>query len=1028
MIELSIRRPSLVVVLFATLTVLAVLSFPRIYYELTPKFAAPIITVMTVYPGAAPAEVENGITIPIEDALSTLEAIRGIRSASLENASVVTVQLAMNADVDGQIQEAQRRIDALAAELPESARAPVISRISSDDFPILNLGATAQIPPTEFYSLMRDRVIPALQRLEGVGTVNLLGGQEREIQVNARQDKLEQYRVSILQILEAVRKANLEFPTGNIQDAERQTPIRLAGRFASLEALRKLVVATSPMGNPIALEEVADILDTQAPETDLTRVNGAPALGLSILKQSDANAVEVSRLVRDELARLESQYTGQGLTFEVATDTSEFTVEAVRSVTQDLVLAVLLVSFVMVLFLHSLRNSLIVLLSIPASLVTTIIVMAVLGYTFNVLTLLAMSLVIGILVDDSIVVLENIFRHIEMGKSSRQAARDGAKEIFLTALSITLVLAVVFLPLILSSGIVAIIMRQFAVVVTVSILMSLLVSYTVAPSLAARLSRQQEFIPGSWGDRVFGSIDRGLESLSISYRKALSWSLDHPFWVLAISTLLVIGSVLLITAGHIGTDFLSTGDRGEFIVQLELPKDATLKESNLAAREAERFLMDQPEVTGLFTLVGRHTGFLSGGRSSPNLAEFTVKLVDKERRPYPTSVYSVQFRNALLEKLPGVRIRSNEVSFFGGANDTPIQVVVSSSDLASAQAYAEGLLEAVRETPGTVGAEMPGGEGAPQIVVDPDRARMGESGIDMQILGFTLAVAFNGNRDAMYYESGREHPIAIRLADIDRDQEEDIGEVTLLNRQGQLLKINQIATIRSSIAPAVLQRENRVPSVTVQCQVLGRPVGTVGEDIQAWIDANPPPAGVNVSFRGDLERQAESFSSLLIAFVASLFFVYFILVALYDSYLNPFVVLFAIPVALVGALLALALNMESLNVFSLVGIIMLNGLVAKNAILLVDFARQSEESGLSIREALLQAGEIRLRPILMTAISLIIGMMPIALAGGAASEWKNGLAWVIIGGLTSSTLLTLLLVPVIYQYAHRLRKRLTRHK
>ncbi len=1023
MIKLSIDRPTLVVVLFAALAVLAGLSLPQISYELTPKFSAPIITVTTIYPGGTPAQVENALTRPIEDALATLEGIRSIRSVSLENASIVTVQLAINANVDRQIQEAQRRVDALAADLPETARDPVISRISSDDFPVLNIGASASLELPAFTRRMEEQIIPELQKLTGVGAVSLLGGRGREIQVAVSQDRLELYRVSILQVLEAIRKANLEFPAGKVEDGDRQTLIRLAGRFQSLEALRALVVATSPTGAPVKLNEVAEVWDGEAAAQDLNRVNGRPSLGLSVLKQNDANAVDVSRRVRTALGELEQRYAAEGLRFEVATDTSEFTVEAVRSVSQDLGLAILLVALVMLFFLHSIRNGLIVMLSIPASLVTTVIVMAMLGYTFNVLTLLAMSLVIGILVDDSIVVLENIFRHREMGKSPRQAALDGAREIFLTALSITLVLAVVFLPLIFSSGIVAIIMRQFAVVVTVSVLMSLLVSYTIAPSLAARVSGARSYRPGSLRDRLYGGIDRGLEGLARQYRGLLAWSLNHPLLVTMISLALVGSSAFLLLKGYIGTDFLNTGDRAEFIIQLELPKDASLRETNLATLEAERFLLQQEEVVGTFTLVGRHTGFLSGGRVSPNLAEFTVKLVDKRRRPYPTSVYAVQYKNALAGRLPGVRVRSNEVSFFGGAYDTPLQVVVSSTDLEQAQQYAEGLLEAVRKVPGAVSPELSTGEGAPQIVVEPRRELLGDLGLDLQMVGYTLAVAFNGNRDATFAEGGQEYPIAIQLADVDRRSLEDIAELTLLNRQGQLIKLRQVADIRPTIGPAILQRQDRIPAVSVQAQVVGRPVGTVGAEVQAWIAGHPPPEGVQISFRGDVERQAESFGSLILAFIASLFFVYFILVALYDSYINPFVVLFAIPLALVGALWALALSMESLNVFSIVGIIMLNGLVAKNAILLVDFARQAQEEGLSPREALLQAGQIRLRPILMTAISLIIGMLPIALAGGAASEWKNGLAWVIIGGLLTSTLLTLVLVPVIYQFADRFRRR-----
>ncbi len=1022
MIKLSIDRPTLVVVLFAMLTILGVLSLTSLNIELLPKFSAPVLTVTTIFPGASPAEVENGLTKKIEDAVSTLENIRAIRSASIENFSIVTVQLDFKANTDDAIQDAQRKIDAIAGQLPPDARPPTISKISSDDFPIMNIGATSTLSGVDFYQLMEDRVQPALARLKGVGQISLLGGQEREIRVSVNLNKLEQYRISILQVLQAIRLANLEFPTGKIQNDEEQVLIRLAGKFQSIDQIRELIIFTNPLtGAPVKLSEVAEVSDTQKEVSDLSRVNGRSSISISILKTSDANAVEVSKLVEAALTSLEEQFQEEDLQFAIATNTTDFTIEAVNAVTQDLILAIILVAAVMLLFLHSLRNALIVMISIPASLVTTFIVMNALGYTINVLTLLAMSLVIGILVDDSIVVLENIFRHLEMGKKSKLAALDGAREIFWTAMSITLVLVVVFIPLILSSGIVNIIMGQFAVVVTVSILMSLIVSYTIAPAMAARLSRLEQLRPGSFADLVFGNFERWIRRLGQAYGRSLEWALDHKLFIVVLTVALLAGSVLLVTEGYVGTAFLNTGDRGEFIIQLELAKDATLPESNRAARQVEEYLFGQEAVTGVFTLVGRQTGFLSGGRIAPNLAELSVKLVDKQNREVSTAIYAAQTKKALAGMLPGVKIKANESSFFGSANDTPIQVIVSSADYEEAQRYAVRVLEQVKKTEGTIEAELSTGEGAPQVSVEVDRTRMAELGLNLQIVGGTLQVAFNGNTDAKYREGGNEYDINIQLDAFDRRSTEDIANLTFLNQKGQLLKLSQFATIRPTIGPAVLQRQDRVSAVTVLAGVLGRPSGTIGAELQEWIDNTPPPPGVDVSFGGDLERQAESFASLGLAFLASILFVYLILVALYDSFLYPLVVMFSIPVALVGALLALALVMESLNVFSLVGIIMLNGLVAKNAILLVDFANQAKDEGLPTREALIQAGRIRLRPILMTAISLIVGMIPIALASGAAAEWKNGLAWVIIGGLTSSTLLTLFLVPVIYQLADKVK-------
>jgi len=393
--------------------------------------------------------------------------------------------------------------------------------------------------------------------------------------------------------------------------------------------------------------------------------------------------------------------------------------------------------------------------------------------------------------------------------------------------------------------------------------------------------------------------------------------------------------------------------------------------------------------------------------------------VPQDERKVSTTVYAAQTKNALSKILPGVQITSNEITFFGGTGDTPIQVIVSSTNYERARDYADRLLVKLKNTEGVTQAELAVGEGVPRLSVRVNRARLADFGLDLQMVGGTLATAFSGNTDAKYREGGREYDINIRLDAFDRRSREDIANLTVMNRKGQMYKVSQFAEIVPTTGPARLERNDRVPAVRLQSQVLGRPSGSIGLEIQEWVAQNPPPADVIVEYGGDLKRQSDAFSDLGIVFVASILFVYFILVALYDSFLDPVIVMFSIPVAGVGALLAMALTMEPFNVFSIIGIIMLNGLVAKNAILLVDFANQARAGGLSTFDALVQAGRIRLRPILMTAISLIVGMIPIALAGGAAAEWKNGLAWVIIGGLTSSTFFTLLLVPVIYKLTHR---------
>lgn len=1013
--EIAIKRPSLIIVIFTVLSFLGWFSYTQLSYELIPKFSAPVLTVNTIYPGASPSEVENSVTKPIEDGLSGLERIAGIRSSSFEGLSLVVIEFDQNTNIDLLLQEAQRKLSSVQPLLPKQALSPVLNKFASDDIPIMRIGVSSQMPANEFFDIVSDRIKPNLSRVSGVAQVDLIGGQAREIKVKLDKNKLENYKIPVLQVVQAIQQANLDFPTGKIKNNNEQIVIRLAGKFKDLTTLEQLVVATNPVTQtPIKLLEIATVYDGLKDINALSRTNGKDAIGVLIRKQSDANAVKVSEGVQKELDALTKQFADQKLTFKVAQDSSQFTLKAANAVIHDISIAIILVALVMLFFLHSFRNSVIVMIAIPASLVSTFIGMYVFNFTLNLMSLLAMSLVIGILVDDSIVVLENIYRHLEMGKKRRQAALDGRNEIGFTALSITLVDVVVFLPIAFVGGIISNIMKQFALVVVFSTLMSLFVSFTITPFLASRFSKLEHVNSKTpWGFLIY-LFEKLINEITNTYQAVLSWCLRHKITVLVATLAIFFGSFGLVKNGYIGTEFISAGDRGEFIIQLELPKNATLKETNLATRKVEAFFADKKEVVNVFTTVGKTSNVVTGGLNSSNLAEVNVKLIDKELRTQSTKMYAQELKNKLEKILTGVKISANEVSFFGGADDYPIQIILSSSNLDSAMVYAKKVKQMAEKTKGTLEVKLSVEEGNPEIGIDVDKERMAQFGLNMQIVGATLQAAYAGNTDSKYRTGSKEYDINISLDAFDQQSIQDIENLAFVNPQGQTILLKQFANIHETTGATVLERKNRLPSVNVQSQVLGRASGTVGAEIQAAIQKNPPPSGVEVSYDGDLKQQGDAFGSLGIAFFASILFVYLIMVALYDSYLYPFVVLFSIPVAIVGALLALALTLQSLNIFSMLGIVMLVGLVAKNAILLVDFTNQLKKEGYKTFDALMLSGKTRLRPILMTTIAMVIGMLPIAMASGAGAEWKNGLAWALIGGLTSSMLLTLVVVPAIY--------------
>ena len=571
---------------------------------------------------------------------------------------------------------------------------------------------------------------------------------------------------------------------------------------------------------------------------------------------------------------------------------------------------------------------------------------------------------------------------------------------------------VVFVPLALSGGIVGNIMGQFAWVVVFSTLMSLLVSFTVTPMLASRFSKLSNLSSRNWVGGFFIWFEKSLDYMTELYAQLLLWALNRKALILIVTGALFISSFGLVAGGFIGTAFFGQSDQGEFIMKLELPKDATLKETNLAAQKAEQLLMGKKEVINVFSSIGRSTGLVS--QSTPYLAEINVKMVPKEERTDRADVYAQRMRDELERGLPGVKVSTSQVSFFGGADEAPIQIILSSTELEDAMAYAKVVEAEVKKIPGTVAVELSVEEGNPELKVDIDRDRMAELGLNLQIVGATMQTAFSGNTNAKYRDGAYEYDINILLDDFDRSKLEDVANLGFTNLRGETIRLEQFANITQTTGPSMLERKDRVSSVTVRSQAIGRTTGTIGEEIKAAVAQNPPPKGVTLAYDGELKFQAEGFGALGIAFGAAILFVYLIMVALYDNWVYPFVVLFSIPVAIVGALFAMALAMQILDIFSIVGIIMLVGLVGKNAILLVDFANQLKEEGRSTFDALIEAGQIRLRPILMTTIAMVFGMLPIALATGAGAEWKNGLAWALVGGLTSSMLLTLIVVPVVY--------------
>ncbi|NML22138.1 efflux RND transporter permease subunit [Pseudoflavitalea sp. G-6-1-2] len=1011
--EISIKRPSLVIVLFTILTLGGLFSYKMLGYELIPKFDTKAITIVTTYPGASPGEVENTVTKKIEDAVASLENIKKLESKSLESVSLVTIQLQPTADADYALNDAQRKINKILKDLPKDVDPPSLSKFSLDDLPVVTLSSSAKMEEKAFYDLIDKRVSPILSRLTGVAQVNLIGGSEREIQVSLDADKLKGYGISVPQAQQMILSSNLDFPTGNVQTREQSILVRLSGKYKTVDELRNLVL-TSANGIQVRLSDVADVQDAQKEVKKISRVNQQNSIAIQIIKQSDANAVAVSEEVQKQIAKLEKDYASVGLKLGIANDSSVFTLEAADSVVHDLLIAVLLVAFVMLFFLHSLRNAIIVMVSIPASLIATFIGMALFGYTLNLMSLLGLSLVVGILVDDAIVVLENIYRHMEMGKNRVRASIDGTKEIGFTVTAITLVIVVVFLPIALSTGLVSNIIKQFCVVVIISTMLSLLSSFTIVPWLSSRFGKLEHIT----GKNIFGKIilrfEAGLTKFTHWITGILKWSLHHKRVTLALVLVLFVGSLYMVGGGFIGSEFFAKSDRGEFLVQIEMPKDAAVEQTNLMTQRAEEYLRKKPEVVDLITTVGQTSEGLGASQSTPYKSEIDVKLVDKKFRADDSYIYAAKIKRELQPILVGAKVKTMPVGMLGTADKAPLALVVSASDLDSAMVYANAAMAELKKIKGATEIKLTVESGNPEINVQVDRDKMSALGLTLQTVGLTMQTAFNGNTDGKYRAGEYEYDINIRYGSFNRSSIDDVKNLEFTNDKGQHIKLSQFADVKEASGPSQLERRDKSPSVTVEGQTVGRPTGTVAAEWQKAFEKLPKPIGVNWVWGGDMENQTEGFGTLGIALLAAILLVYLVMVSLYDSFVYPFVVLFSVPLSFIGALLALGLTNNSLNIFTILGVIMLIGLVCKNAIMIVDFANHRKQAGETTFNALIQANHARLRPILMTTIAMVFGMLPIAIASGPGAEWKNGLAWVIIGGLVSSLFLTLIIVPVIY--------------
>ncbi|HEY9165382.1 MAG TPA: efflux RND transporter permease subunit [Candidatus Kryptonia bacterium] len=1020
--EIAIKRPAFITMIFVAMAVLGLYSYNQMGVDLLPKTDWPIVTVATVYPGAGPKEVENDISKPLEDGLSSLNNIDNIRSYSRENVSIIVVQFGFSTDLNTAVNDVQRNVDMVRSTLPKEAEAPKIQKADLNSFPIVRISAEGSMSPVVLYQFIKDNVKPALEQVPGVASITLVGGKQREIRVEVDNARLRAYNMSLMQVAQALGNDNLDFPAGTVTAATREFTVRLSGKFQSLDELRNMVIASTSRG-VVHLSDIADVRDTYKQEDQtFSRIEGTSAIGLIIQKTSDANSVKTSDGVQKELARLEKTYTDRNLKFTIAQDITDFTRNSIDEVRRDLGLAVLMVAITLFLFLHSVRNSLIVLLSIPTSLISTFFFMYAMGFTVNLVSTMGLALVIGILVDDSIVVLENIHRHLEKGEDKKTAAINGRSEIGFAAIAITLVDVVVFLPIAMVGGLVGKIFREFGLTIVVSTLISLFVSFTLTPMLASKWSKLTHYTDATILGRFIIWFEDLQKRLDAGYRKLLDWGLKRRKTILGISGIALLVSLIPLPLHLIGTEFMTQADRGEFALIVEMPVGTPIEKTDETIAAIENRLKEDPNIERFFSTVGMSEQMFSRS-TTPNVGQIQIKLVPAWRRTASTD-REMAYVRSIADNFPGVSGRASVIGMWGTANYSPLEVEIQGANLSEVVSASQKVSDIMTKTDGVTDVKSTWENARPELQVIVDREKAASFGLTLGEIAAALQTAIQGNVVTKYSDNGTDYDIRLQLAEQNRNRISDVGNLTLMSRSGKQIYLNQVAEVVSGNGPVEVDRKDRERLVTILGNLTGsRSLGDATRDIRTGIASLNLPSDIKVFFGGDNENMSDMFSDMGLALGMAILFVYMIMVSLFESYAHPFTIMFSLPVALVGGLIALFLTGQTLNTFSMIGVIMSVGLVTKNAILLVDYTNTLRARGLGMKEAILEAGPTRLRPIVMTTATMVLGMLPLALGLGAGSDIRQSMAIIVIGALISSTLLTLVLIPVMYTYVDGLKQK-----
>ena len=1038
--DVAIDRPVFTTMAALATLVLGGLAVTRLGVDLFPNVTIPVVAITTVYPGSGPTEVEQQVTKRIEDAVSTINGVDLVRSFSRDSVSVVVVQFKLSVDELESSSDVRDRLQVIRSTLPDGVKDPLVQKFDPSAAPILTYAVRGKEDPIDLTRMVEDRVRPALEAVEGVGSVVIRGGVEREIQIDLEQGKLQALGLSVNTVAQLLRAESVDLPGGRLTVGGREFSLKAAGRFSSPEDIANVVLTSRPDGTQIRVRDVGTVVDGSAEVRTIARLNGEPAVLVDVMKQAGANTVAVSdavvRRIDDLMGGAEGKVaaaTGRDAAGAVAgaaqappakddhlemalvMQQAKFVKNNIARLRGHLIVGGLLAVLVIFFFMLDVRSTLISAVSLPTSVIATFFVIWQFGFSFNIMTMLALTLAIGLLIDDSVVVRENIFRHLEMGQNPIEAARKGTSEIALAVMATTLTICAVFVPVAFMQGMVGLFFRQFGLTLTGAVLVSLLVSFTIDPMLSARIAQtidphRHEKMRTHW---FYGPPTRFFEWMDEEYRGILKVALKWRKLTIAGAVALFIGSLALIP--FMGAEFMSPGDQGKFNVQFEAPAGIALAETDTLARTAEAAMRKVPEVTEVITTVG----------VDRDASKFTLQVITTPKDARTATMDEIMDgARAAIATLPGVTTKLAVPGIIeGGAiqQPQPVQVLLMGPDLIELNRVGQKVFTLVKGVPGTADVGIDTRPGSPEQRFVVNRTRAADRGVMFASAAQALRFAVEGDVVGTMPDEGDDVEVRARLRVEDRNSLARLREIVVPSRTGQLVRLDELVDVVEADSPASITHNARQRAITVTSNLRGRSLGDVIADIESALAKNPLPAGYTFKFEGQAKDMKDTFSNMVLALGLGVIFIYLILASQFESFVHPFTIMLALPLAIIGALAALFLVNVPIGMPAMIGIILLMGLVTKNGILLVDYTNQvRHRTGKAPVEALLEAAPVRLRPILMTSAAIVLGELPTAISNAEGSEFNVPMAVAVIGGVITSTFLTLLVVPVAYTWIDRL--------